>query len=828
MSELYDRADNMFGELVIPESFSEALSYAEQLIWLYLHKQNELIEGDNITITDNGDGTVTISASVDGVKGIDRIESTVETDKTVVVIYYTDGTHQSFNVLAGPQGPQGIQGIPGQDGAPGAKGDPGLGIKSIETSAVVTEQLERHTKFTEINPSTGLPATGDILSYISVPKRATMTVTYDDDTTDTFYVNAGATTYLETKWGHTEVTPHYTQLYFKMYDPATNITSDVTNFSIYDGAQGPQGIQGPQGVPGQDGQDGAQGPQGDPGPQGPQGIQGIPGQDGDPGPQGPQGAPGVGVPTGGTTDEILIKDSDADYVTRWCPKKDIYPIVDTIGNQTHIVDRYNIVNDKALSGFDISIEDSGTNEITLSINNTNETSEPFYMEWYVRASGNDTFTTTSDTVGADIYPEYVHSVSGTFFNYMRVYVNITIPASTLQVIKFTLTPDSESSQYYGITDNANTYSQQSIYAVNGVPTFDSSMDDGTDHVLVPSGDSGYWDSTNNLYPQVRADLKGGIVKLSRQGIHSYCSTLFPDIYIDCVDNSGVGFSLTANNSSDQVVSLQGYSVNVEVNLSDDCTFASDSSNMTLSYNSDLGLLHIDWWDDVPAEGSITVNITATPGSNYNYVTWNYTYTYDILHDADKDVPAGGTAGQTLIKNSGTDYDGSWRDSLSLLQWNASFISRIPEFSASQTYVTNVTGKITEFSVLQTLVNNGQSIPQSAVLQRIRVSPQVTFSVSVDTNVPIGTKLCAFTNFYTGSALTYKIFGPATYSPNTGLILLDKKDVVIIGWDSTNGLDIISDARFQIGRVANGDLTAQVNNGNSAHTFHAGVTYYVLL
>ena len=740
MSELYDRADNMFGELVIPESFSEALSYAEQLIWLYLHKQNELIEGENITITDNGDGTVTISASVDGVKGIDRIESTVETDKTVVVIYYTDGTHQSFNVLAGPQGPQGTQGIPGQDGA---KGDPGLGIKSIEVTNVETATVE--TKGTRINPD---ESSVSQTFQKQMPKRSVLTITYDDDTTDTVYAYAGVSTYVGETIRDLSVTPNTHTIKFKMYNPADGMVSSLQDVTIIDGAQGPQGIQGPQGVPGQDGQDGA------PGPQGPQGI------------QGPQGDPGVGVPAGGTTDEILIKDSDADYATRWSPKKDIYPIVETVGNQTHIVDRYNIVNDKALSGFNISIEDSGNNEITLSINNTNETSEPFDMEWYVRASGNDTFTTTSDTVGADIYPEYVHSISGTFFNYMRVYVNITIPASTSQVIKFTLTPDSESSQYYGITDNVNTYSQQSIYAVNGVPAFDTSTDDGTDHVLVPSGDSGYWDSTNNLYPQVRADLKGGIVKLQRQGIHSYCSTLFPDIYIDCVDNSGVGFSLTANNSSDQVVSLQGYSVNVEVNLSDDCTFASDSNNMSLSYNSDLGLLHIDWWDDVPAEGSITVNITATPGSNYNYVTWNYTYTYDVLHDSDKDVPAGGTAGQTLVKNSVSNYDTKWGGGL-----NGLGNVQIDESSSSGTSWDVPSGAYT-------LKNNIMKLTLNLFEGAYSQSPQTKGYRGFYTNVELKFTLLADGVTIPAPSSDYSLLGSYDYIASSAAV----ENLIGDGWD----------------------------------------------
>ena len=327
MSELYDRADNMFGELVIPESFSEALSYAEQLIWLYLHKQNELIEGENITLTDNGDGTVTISASMDGVKGIDRIESTVETDKTVVVIYYTDGTFQSFNVLAGPQGPQGIQGIPGQDGAPGVQGDPGLGIKSIEVTNIETATVE--IKGTRINPDESSVSQS---FQKQIPKRSVLTITYDDDTTDTVYAYAGASTYVGETIRDLSVTPNTHTIKFKMYNPADGMISSLQDITITDGAQGPQG------VPGQDGQDGAPGATGAtpnitmtasvlP-------TAGIPdvqisktGTDENPvfdlmfsglkGENGQNGQDGVGVPTGGTKGQVLIKNSGTDYDTKW-------------------------------------------------------------------------------------------------------------------------------------------------------------------------------------------------------------------------------------------------------------------------------------------------------------------------------------------------------------------------------------------------------------------------------------------------------------------------------------------------------------------------------
>ena len=71
------------------------------------------------------------------------------------------------------------------------------------------------------------------------------------------------------------------------------------------GPQGPQGIQGPAGP------QGTQGIQGNVGPQGPQGIQGVQG------PQGNIGATGQGVPTGGTTGQVLSKINATDFNTQW-------------------------------------------------------------------------------------------------------------------------------------------------------------------------------------------------------------------------------------------------------------------------------------------------------------------------------------------------------------------------------------------------------------------------------------------------------------------------------------------------------------------------------
>lgn len=71
------------------------------------------------------------------------------------------------------------------------------------------------------------------------------------------------------------------------------------------------GPMGPQGIPGPQGPQGIQGEQGIQGPEGPAGQDGAPGQDG------ADGAPGVGVPTGGTTGQVLAKASSTDYDTEW-------------------------------------------------------------------------------------------------------------------------------------------------------------------------------------------------------------------------------------------------------------------------------------------------------------------------------------------------------------------------------------------------------------------------------------------------------------------------------------------------------------------------------
>jgi len=80
------------------------------------------------------------------------------------------------------------------------------------------------------------------------------------------------------------------------------------------GATGGVGAQGPAGPAGATGATGAQGPQGNPGPTG---AAGATGATGPAGPTGATGPAGPGVAAGGTTSQVLAKNSATDYDTHW-------------------------------------------------------------------------------------------------------------------------------------------------------------------------------------------------------------------------------------------------------------------------------------------------------------------------------------------------------------------------------------------------------------------------------------------------------------------------------------------------------------------------------
>lgn len=133
------------------------------------------------------------------------------------------------------------------------------------------------------------------------------------------------------------------------------------------GATGPAGPTGPAGadstVPGPTGPTGAtgpQGPQGDPGPTGPAGptgATGLTGPTGPAGPTGPTGPTGAGVISGGTTDQLLAKNSNTDYDTKWVNAPAATNGLPTGGTAGQI-----IVKDTA-TDYDVSWMDNFTSEV---------------------------------------------------------------------------------------------------------------------------------------------------------------------------------------------------------------------------------------------------------------------------------------------------------------------------------------------------------------------------------------------------------------------------------------------------------------------------------
>jgi len=129
------------------------------------------------------------------------------------------------------------------------------------------------------------------------------------------------------------------------------------------GPQGPQGDPGPTGPTGPTGLTGPTGPAGATGPTGPQGIQGDPGPTGPAGatgpagPTGPTGPTGAGVITGGTTDQLLAKNSNTDYDTKWVNAPAATNGLPTGGTAGQI-----IVKDTA-TDYDVSWMDNFTSEV---------------------------------------------------------------------------------------------------------------------------------------------------------------------------------------------------------------------------------------------------------------------------------------------------------------------------------------------------------------------------------------------------------------------------------------------------------------------------------
>lgn len=313
-------------ELIIPESFEEALTYEEQILWILAHKQDLLVEGDNITLTPNEDGTVTISSEASGATY--RIDTATPDEgyTSAYILKNVDTGEQAgakiqVPTVAGPQGPQGEPGPQGPQGETGATGPQG---PQGETGATGPQGPQG-------------PAGQDGTDGVS----PTITITSITGGHRVEIVSATGADYFDVMDGQTG--PQGPQ-------GATGAT----------GATGPQGPQGPAGQDGRsgnkiwstissytlpqytfniadlDGESGATPSVGDYIIQNENSITRLfdidsvssttvlcsyvcelTGATGATGATGPQGPAGPGVPTGGTAGQFLVKVSATNYDTAW-------------------------------------------------------------------------------------------------------------------------------------------------------------------------------------------------------------------------------------------------------------------------------------------------------------------------------------------------------------------------------------------------------------------------------------------------------------------------------------------------------------------------------
>lgn len=184
------------------------------------------------------------------------------------------GDTGAASTVPGPQGPKGDTGATGPAGTPGAQGAPGSSITGFDF-ADGTLSLEVDSNYVWE-------------AFIDVGSGGSGTPGEDGVSVTSAAINGS---------GHLIVT---------LSDGST------IDAGLAKGADGAAGATGPKGDTGDTGAastvPGPQGPKGDTGDTGPAGADGVDGAD---------GANGQGVPTGGTTGQILAKSSATNYATQW-------------------------------------------------------------------------------------------------------------------------------------------------------------------------------------------------------------------------------------------------------------------------------------------------------------------------------------------------------------------------------------------------------------------------------------------------------------------------------------------------------------------------------
>lgn len=484
-------------QLIIPSSFADALSYAQQLEWLYLHKQDKLVAGENVAINENDDGTATISVigSLDA-RGIKSITGTLGLDGTTVTVTLTDDTTQQFFVQRGPQG------ISGQDGSDGSDGvSPEVTIENITDGHRVTITDAEHPSgqsFDVMNGSNGQDGSdgsdgvSPVVTVTSITGGNRVTITdaehpsgqsfdvmngqagsdgsdgadggvfwtcaggHNYELSDTYYF------YIANISGPAGRTPQLGDVIISVESPTAVWALTITEVS--DTSVGAAYFAN---------------------------IKGSTGSQGNPGPA------GEGVPTGGTQGQVLSKASGTNYDTEWVDPSGLpavvdhtqdlvvgvnaggqpgwksldalYPKIDKVQNVIGKVYRNPLAALGPASGNNdviVSLTDIGDNQYRFDIQNNGEESATLPLSVMIKANGSgDCFVTVESGTGMASLQGYNNN--GTMrYDYMYFEGFFTIAAGTTESTVIELHPGTGS---LSITDTTNYYSYVKYDAQNGIP-----------------------------------------------------------------------------------------------------------------------------------------------------------------------------------------------------------------------------------------------------------------------------------------------------------------------------------------------------------------------
>ena len=252
---MYDFNAQRWFRLIIPTSFVECLSYEQQIACLAKYKQDKLIEGNNIVITDNGDGTSTISATGSATGGSTyTLKKLADSGNDIAKYQLIDtGTHEAVGDI--------IE-IPNQ-----AYDDTAL--------RTLIAALQRNYDSLSVNVE-------DQATEINNLKTSKQ----DKINTATATATSGDTASASVSFADGQMTFNFTLPKGDKGETGAQGATGPQGAAGPVGPQGPVGLAGPQGLPGTNG---AAGAKGDPGPQGPAGPQGEKGAQGETGPQGDPG-----------------------------------------------------------------------------------------------------------------------------------------------------------------------------------------------------------------------------------------------------------------------------------------------------------------------------------------------------------------------------------------------------------------------------------------------------------------------------------------------------------------------------------------------------------